>query len=129
MGLPPLSLSILGVEPLDEFIKEVADFVHHMIVTRPEHLGGVVEVEAKIGLIVDRAAGGRLKLPVLVETGECALPSFVRLRGFQSRVRSVVSYACGPLRLNRRLGGRLLFSFTLSAISSLQLTEGMLSSP
>ncbi|KAF6755796.1 CYTH-like domain-containing protein [Ephemerocybe angulata] len=39
-----------------------------MIVTRPEHLGGVVEVEAKIGLIVDRAAGGRLKLPVLVET-------------------------------------------------------------
>jgi hypothetical protein len=26
-NLPPLSISILGVEPVDEFIKEVADFV------------------------------------------------------------------------------------------------------
>src|SRR6267142_788259 len=36
--LPPLSLSILGVEPLDEFIREVADFVHHLIKTRPAEL-------------------------------------------------------------------------------------------
>ncbi|KAJ3784604.1 CYTH-like domain-containing protein [Lentinula aff. detonsa] len=65
-SLPPLSLSILGVEPLDEFIKEIADFVHHMIVTRPD-LPGNVEVEAKIGLLRDRG-GGRMFLPVLVET-------------------------------------------------------------
>ncbi|KAG6913703.1 hypothetical protein DXG01_004803, partial [Tephrocybe rancida] len=30
--LSPLSLSILGVVPLDEFIKEIADFIHHMII-------------------------------------------------------------------------------------------------
>ncbi|KAF5389190.1 hypothetical protein D9757_003413 [Collybiopsis confluens] len=65
-SLPPLSLSILGVEPLDEFIKEIADFIHHMIISRPD-LPGKVEVEAKIGLLRERN-GGRLLLPVLVET-------------------------------------------------------------
>ncbi|THV03054.1 mRNA triphosphatase CET1 [Dendrothele bispora CBS 962.96] len=66
-SLPPLSLSILGVEPLDEFIKEIADFVHHMISTRPQDVSGKVEVEAKIGVLKDRG-GQRLFLPVLVET-------------------------------------------------------------
>jgi polynucleotide 5'-triphosphatase len=66
-GLPPLSLSILGVEPLDEFIREVADFVHHSITTRPADLMGEIEVEAKIGVLRDRG-GNRLQLPVLVET-------------------------------------------------------------
>ncbi|KAF9046089.1 mRNA capping enzyme [Panaeolus papilionaceus] len=71
MTLPPLSLSILGVEPLDEFIKEVADFVHHMIMTRP--LADVapharVEVEAKIGILKDKGTGTRYSLPVCVET-------------------------------------------------------------
>jgi polynucleotide 5'-triphosphatase len=67
-SLPPLSLSILGVEPLDEFIKEIADFIHHMIVTRPDFVGNV-EVEAKIGILRDRVTGQRIALPVLVETG------------------------------------------------------------
>lgn len=68
--LPPLSLSILGVEPLDEFIKEIADFVHHMIVTRPEHLEGLVEVEAKVGVLREPRSGARIHVPVLVESGE-----------------------------------------------------------
>ncbi|KAI0795268.1 mRNA capping enzyme [Irpex lacteus] len=66
-ALPPLSLSILGVEPLDEFIREVADFVHHMIMTRTERVGSV-EVEAKIGVLRDKTSGQRLQFPVLVET-------------------------------------------------------------
>ena len=66
--LPPLSLSILGVEPLDEFMREVADFIHHLITTRPPGLQGEIEVEAKIGVIKDRGTGNRLQLPVLVET-------------------------------------------------------------
>jgi len=66
--LPPLSLSILGVEPLDEFIREVADFVHHLITTRPADLKGDIEVEAKIGVLRERGTGNRLQLPVLVET-------------------------------------------------------------
>lgn len=75
-NLPPLSLSILGVEPLDEFIREVADFIHHMIGKRPEG-AGQVEVEAKIGVLRDKTSGQRLQLPVLVETSACApsLPS------------------------------------------------------
>ena len=76
--LPPLSLSILGVEPLDEFIREIADWVNHMIMTRPgaaEYPGGKVEVEAKIGVLRDRATGARFALPVLVETG--VYPFFV----------------------------------------------------
>jgi len=66
-SLPPLSLSILGVEPLDEFIKEIADFIHHMIQTRPDFPGDV-EVEAKVGVLRDKATGQRMALPVLVET-------------------------------------------------------------
>lgn len=76
--LQPLSLSILGVEPLDEFIKEVADFVYHMIMTRPDIPAGKVEVEAKIGVLRDRVSGQRLALPVLVETSTCCFPSIVR---------------------------------------------------
>jgi polynucleotide 5'-triphosphatase len=66
--LPPLSLSILGVEPLDEFIKEIADFVHHMIMTRADYPNAKVEVEAKVGILRDLKTGHRLALPVLVET-------------------------------------------------------------
>ncbi|KAG9315747.1 CYTH-like domain-containing protein [Chiua virens] len=69
-NLPPLSVSILGVEPLDEFIKEIADFVHHMVTTRPTNVGtdAKVEVEAKLGILKDRTTGKRITLPVLVET-------------------------------------------------------------
>ncbi|KAH9851628.1 mRNA capping enzyme [Lenzites betulinus] len=67
-AMPPLSLSILGVEPLDEFIRDVADFIHHQISTRPHELGGNVEVEARIGIIKDRGTGARLQLPVRTET-------------------------------------------------------------
>ncbi|KAI1794765.1 mRNA triphosphatase CET1 [Ganoderma leucocontextum] len=65
---PALQPSILGVEPLDEFIREVADFIHYHISNRPPDAGGTVEVEAKIGLLKDRAGGQRLQLPILVET-------------------------------------------------------------
>jgi len=70
-NMPPLSLSILGVEPMDEFIREVADFIYHMIGMRPRDFpGGVVEVEAKIGILRDRLSGNRLNLPVLTETSK-----------------------------------------------------------
>ncbi|KAJ3554865.1 hypothetical protein NM688_g2890 [Phlebia brevispora] len=65
--LPPLSQSILGVEPIDELIKEVADWVHHVVTHRQERVG-VVEVEAKIGLLKDPATGQRFTLPILTES-------------------------------------------------------------
>jgi polynucleotide 5'-triphosphatase len=76
--LPPLSLSILGVEPLDEFIREIADFIHHLIATRPPDLQGEIEVEAKMGVIKDRGTGNRLQLPVLVETSVISVIWFLR---------------------------------------------------
>ncbi|KAG1774879.1 CYTH-like domain-containing protein [Suillus placidus] len=82
-SLPPLSLSILGVEPLDEFIREIADFVHHMIVTRPIHPDAKVEVEAKLGILRDRTSGQRMMLPVLVET--ILIPNEVDVR-FESNM-------------------------------------------
>ncbi|KAI9573568.1 CYTH-like domain-containing protein [Boletus coccyginus] len=82
--LPPLSVSILGVEPLDEFIREIADFVHHMITTR-HNMGpdAKVEVEAKLGVLRDRATGKRISLPVLVET--ILVPDGIDLR-FESNM-------------------------------------------
>jgi len=53
---------------LDEFILEVANFVHHTIITRPSHLSGNIEVEVKIGLLKDRSGSDRISLPTLSET-------------------------------------------------------------
>ncbi|KAF7314304.1 mRNA-capping enzyme subunit beta [Mycena kentingensis (nom. inval.)] len=69
--MPPLSLSILGVEPLDEFIRDIADFVHfqilHVLNDRPD-LQGKIEVEAKVGMLKSRNTSQRLSLPIRCET-------------------------------------------------------------
>jgi len=84
--MPPLSLSILGVEPMDEFIREVADFIYHMIGMLPRDTpGATVEVEAKIGILRDRLSGNRLNLPVLTET--ILSPNFGDFR-FESNMTS-----------------------------------------
>ena len=69
MSIPPLSLSILGVEPLDEFIKEIADWIHELIMTRP-NLDGTIEVEAKLGLLKNKQDDKRVNFPVRAETSE-----------------------------------------------------------
>jgi polynucleotide 5'-triphosphatase len=74
--LPPLSVSILGVDPVDELVREVADFVHAMIGMRAHDLGDArIEVEAKVGVVRERGTGTRLMLPVTSETGPCGLTS------------------------------------------------------
>lgn len=60
---PALEHSIINVEPLDELIKDVADFVHHLIANRRE----CVEIEARIGVLRD-PKGQRIRLPVSTET-------------------------------------------------------------
>lgn len=74
MSQQPLSLSILGVEPIDEFIREVADFIQHMINTRPQEPGGLVEVEAKIGILKEKVSNQRMQLPILTETSKYNFP-------------------------------------------------------
>lgn len=105
-SLPPLSLSILGVEPLDEFIREIADFIHHMIVNRPDFTGQV-EVEAKIGILRDKNSGKRLELPVLVETSMFARSyhfpvisstrTVLRPETIYCRFESNMSVVCAPV--------------------------------
>ena len=82
-----LSPSIIGVEPLDEFVREIADFIHYTISTRPPDAGGVVEVEAKIGVLKDKGSGQRLQLPVLVESSAYTSPGLACMTpcGYQCR--------------------------------------------
>ena len=76
--LPALSLSILGAEPLDEFVREIADFVHQMVKSHYREGTNVrVEVEAKIGVLRERTSGQRLALPVLAETSTSLSPLHV----------------------------------------------------
>ncbi|KAL6298928.1 CYTH-like domain-containing protein [Sparassis latifolia] len=111
--LPPLSQSILGAEPLDEFIREVADFVHAMINSRPEG-AGTVEVEAKVGVLRDKVTGQRLQLPVLVET--ILLPN-----SFEYRFESNMS-AMQHKHFNTLLNDLMLSSKTSSAPTPSPLT-------
>ena len=66
--MKPLSLSILGVEPLDEFIREIADWIHELIMNRNPNMKGHLEVEAKLGLLKSRETDSRIYQPVRVET-------------------------------------------------------------
>lgn len=67
---PALEHSIINVEPIDEFIKEVADFIHRLIANRRQH----VEIEAKIGVLKD-STGQRIRLPVTTETSKFSFAS------------------------------------------------------
>ncbi len=74
--LPPLSLSILGVEPLDEFILTIADWIHQLVGTVADRQdGSLVEVEAKLGVLKFKDKNERLHLPVMTETSASALCS------------------------------------------------------
>ena len=73
--LRPLSLSILGVEPTDEFILEIADWIHSLIKARPAGLDGQIEVEAKLGVLKYKGRDERLQFPVMTETSASALCS------------------------------------------------------
>ena len=102
-GLPLLSPSIIGVEPLDEFIREIADFIHYHIYNRPQDAAGAVEVEAKIGVLRERGGDQRLQLPVLVETS--ALCSVVVSYGcaHDAGILSQTVFYCAPFLCDSHL--------------------------
>ncbi|KDN53056.1 mRNA triphosphatase CET1 [Tilletiaria anomala UBC 951] len=60
---PPLERSIFNVDPLDEFSVTIADWIW-------SHVQGLqnIEIEAKIGTLIDTSTNHRLRLPVLCET-------------------------------------------------------------
>lgn len=65
-----LALSILNVEPMDEFIREVADWIHACIREADPRSPSKIEVEAKVGILVTRGTRNRLSLPTMSETSE-----------------------------------------------------------
>ncbi|BGO96114.1 hypothetical protein NBRC10512_002946 [Rhodotorula toruloides] len=64
-GSLALEPSIFNVEPIDEFTREVADWLWGFCAQLD---WDTVEIEAKIGLLVDRNGGMRVNLPVPIET-------------------------------------------------------------
>ena len=75
--LGPWEYNVTDTEPADELIKNVADFIFPLVVTKDDvgvapagggrGLGAVLEIEAKIGKLIDRNTNDRLRLPVLNE--------------------------------------------------------------
>ena len=61
----PLEPSFVNHEPLDEFIREVADWIYY-------HANGQrhIEVEAKFGTQVNEETSARVRLPILVESSK-----------------------------------------------------------
>lgn len=65
----------MGSEPLDELSRAVADFLFHNVVLQDDPAlvnggpdGPVIEIEAKLGQLVEKDTNQRLKFPVLTET-------------------------------------------------------------
>lgn len=101
--LGPWEPSITGLIPHEEITKAICDFLFQHVVLRRDLAAGaagaaatgstaILEVEAKLGQLVDRDRGGRLRLPVLTE---CILnrdDSSVR-SAFESHM-SLVSLIC-----------------------------------
>ncbi|WFD26666.1 mRNA-capping enzyme subunit beta [Malassezia nana] len=96
---PTLVRSIFGVDPLDEFSVFVSDW----IMERTQGLDHV-EIEAKVGTLIDRQTNMRLQLPVLTETAIDARALGVRFesnmpmkqhRSFNQLLNELVHYSSG----------------------------------
>ena len=78
-GMPPMSHSFIGVEPVDEFVIEIADWIHNLVRNRPRGgPPGVIEVEAKLGLLKYKTSEDRVQFPVLTETSKLLIMINVR---------------------------------------------------
>lgn len=68
-GTTQTTRSIFGVDPVDEFAVQVSEWIW-------QHGQGLLnlEIEAKIGLLIDRKTNARLQLPIHCETSTCLMP-------------------------------------------------------
>jgi polynucleotide 5'-triphosphatase len=82
--------SIVGTKPNDQITKLVADFLYMHVVSRGDlgelaSRGVVVEIEAKLGQLIDKETNERYRLPVL---SECVLHERTNV-GFRSSMTEV----------------------------------------
>ncbi len=76
-GLGPWEPSILNIIPAEELVRVVSDFLFNEVVLRKDvgvgpagglaNQGAVLEIEAKIGRLIDKSTMDRLRLPVMTE--------------------------------------------------------------
>ena len=88
--LGPWEPSISNVHPTDAMAKEVADWLFRHVVSRPDvgeltSRGVDVEIEAKLGQLIDKDTGVRFSLPIRTEA---ILESSNRI-GFRSSMTEV----------------------------------------
>lgn len=88
--LGPWEQSITGVKPVEQVTKVVADFLYLNVVGREDFnelasRGVEIEIEAKLGHIIDRETNERYRLPV---SSECVLMENGRV-GFKSSMTEV----------------------------------------
>ena len=74
-GFGPWEPSIIGSEPYEEVSRQVADFLFHNVVLQNDPAlvnggpdGPIIEIEAKIGHLIDKNTNDRLALPIRSET-------------------------------------------------------------
>ena len=66
--LGPWEPSILNLLPAEELTREICDFIFTEVVTRDDvGPGAVIEIEAKLGQLIDKNTNDRLRLPVATE--------------------------------------------------------------
>lgn len=88
--LGPWEESILGMRPTEQMTKLVADFLFLKVVSRGDlgelaSRGVEIEIEAKLGQLIEKDTNERLRLPV---TSECILAENSRV-GFRSSMTEV----------------------------------------
>lgn len=89
--LGPWEESITGEKAQDQLATQIADFLFQHVVSRRDHgelasRGVEIEIEAKLGQLINIETNDRLSLPV---TSECVIASNYRLIGFKSAMTEV----------------------------------------
>lgn len=107
--------SIGNTEPHEELTRSIADFLWREVIMRyetqpaDEVSGTMIEIEAKIGQIIDRNTNARVNLPVSTETvmvndNRCPIQfksSMTEVRTHESGRQKLFRAGCGTRRCNR----------------------------
>ena len=100
--LGPWEPTITNVIPSEELTKLICDFLFQQVVMRKDigagpaggmavGSGAILEVEAKLGRLIDKSRGERLRLPILSETVISKDDPNLRL-AFESSMSQVISF-------------------------------------
>ena len=108
--LGPWEPSILNIIPYEEITRAVSDFLFTEVVLRNDvgvvsnhgvhSSDAVLEIEAKIGQIIDRNTNDRLRIPVMSECVLCSKDPSIRTT-FKSSMTEVSQMLCLPTQLLR----------------------------